>query len=113
LGAGDLGPNLLDLARPELLVQRQAYGLDGDVGAAGLLQKRAARRPTASALAICAGSPQKRGDAGTRNAPKDAGGDIATAADGDDKVWSEGVENLGSRSLTQLVDLSRREHRRG
>jgi len=81
LRAGDLCADFLDLGRAQLLVQRQADGLDGDVRMARLLQKRA----------------------------KDSGGDVTTAADGDDKVWSEGIKNLGSRSLTQLVDLSRHD----
>lgn len=89
LGAGDLVANLLDgtggggaalgVVLGELLVQRQADGLDGDVGAARLLQERS----------------------------ENASGDVATAADGDHEVGLEGVQDLDGRLLAQLVDLQK------
>lgn len=78
LGAGDLLPRLLDDAvAPQGLVEREADGLDGDVGAPGLLEERA----------------------------QDAGGHVAPAADGDHQVGLEVVEDVGGGLLAELVDL--------
>lgn len=77
LGAGDLCANLLDLAVAERLVQREADGLDGDVGRSGLLEERA----------------------------QDSRRDVAAAADGDHELRLEVLEDLGSGLLAQLVDL--------
>lgn len=80
LGAGDLLPWLLDHAvavGPERLVERQADGLDGDVGAARLLEE----------------------------GPQDARGHVAAAADGDHEVGLEVVEDVGGGLLAELVDL--------
>lgn len=77
LGAGDLCANLLDLAVAERLVQREADGLDGDVGGSGLLEERA----------------------------QDTRRDVAAAADGDHELRLEILEDFGSGLLAQLVDL--------
>lgn len=79
LGAGDRLPRLLDdaVAAAEGLVERQADGLDGDVGAARLLEE----------------------------GPQDAGGHVAPAADGDHEVGLEVVEDVGGGLLAELVDL--------
>ena len=81
LGAGDLLPRLLDDAVAEGLVEREADGLDGDVGAAGLLEEGA----------------------------QDAGGHVAPAADGDHEVGLEVVEDVGGGLLAELVDLEVQE----
>lgn len=79
LGAGDGLPGLLDdaVAAAEGLVERQADGLDGDVGAARLLEE----------------------------GPQDARGHVAPAADGDHEVRLEVVEDVGGGLLAELVDL--------
>lgn len=78
LGAGDLCAGDLDLGvAAELFVEAEADGLDGDVGGTGLLEERA----------------------------EDAGGDVAAAADGDDEVGLELVQELFGRLLAQLVHL--------
>lgn len=79
LGAGDLLAGLLDDAvrAAEGLVERQADGLDGDVGAPGLLEE----------------------------GPQDARGHVAPAADGDHEVGLEVVEDVGGGLLAELVDL--------
>lgn len=80
LGARDLGSRLLDhlvVAGGEALVEGEADGLDGDVGAAGLLEERA----------------------------EDARGDVATTADGDHELGLDGLEKLGSSFLAKLVYL--------
>lgn len=80
LGAGDLCAGLLDdavIARGEALVQRETDRLDGNVGAAGLLEERA----------------------------EDTGGDVATTADGDHKLRLDGLEELGSSFLAEFVYL--------
>lgn len=78
LGAGDLLAGLLDDAvAAEGLVQRQADGLDGDVGAPGLLEEGA----------------------------QDARGHVAPAADGDHEVGLEVVEDVGGGLLAEVVDL--------
>lgn len=79
LGAGDLLPGLLDdaVGAAEGLVERQADGLDGDVGAARLFEE----------------------------GPQDARGHVAPAADGDHEVGLEVVEDVGGGLLAELVDL--------
>ncbi len=80
LGARDLGANGLDgvvSGVGQALVQRQADGLDRDVGAAGLLKERA----------------------------QDAGGNVAAAADGDHQLRLELGKDLRRRLLAQLVHL--------
>lgn len=77
LSTGDLGADLLDLAVAEGLVQREADGLDGDVGRSGLLEERA----------------------------QDTSRDVATTADGDHELRLELLEDLGSGLLAELVDL--------
>lgn len=78
LGAGDLCANLLDLGVvAQGLVQGEADGLDGDVGRAGALEERA----------------------------QDSRGHVAAAADGDDELRLEVIEDLGSGLLAQLVDV--------
>lgn len=78
LGAGDLLARLLDnVVCGELLVERQANGLDGNVGHAGLLEE---------------GSQNTRGY-------------IATTADGNHQLRLMVVEYVLSRLLTELMDL--------
>lgn len=81
LGAGDLCAGDLDLDGAgdlgEGLVEREADGLDRDVGAVGALEEGA----------------------------EDAGGDVAAAADGDHEVGLAGGEDLGGGLLAELVDL--------
>ena len=80
LGARDLGADGLDLdvdGLGQALVQGQADGLDGDVGAAGLLEERA----------------------------QDAGGHVAAAADGDHQLRLEVGQDLRRGLLAQLVHL--------
>lgn len=79
LGAGDLLAGLLDdaVGAAEGLVERQADGLDGDVGAARLLEE----------------------------GPQDARGHVAPAADGDHEMGLEVVEDVGGGLLAELVDL--------
>lgn len=79
LGTGDLLAGFLHDAVAEGLVERQADGLDGDVGAAGLLEEGA----------------------------QDAGGHVAPAADGDHEVGLEVVEDVRGGLLAELVDLER------
>ena len=83
LGAGDFGAGHLDLGGAgelgKRLVEREADGLDGDVGAAVALEEGA----------------------------QDAGGHVAAAADGDHEVRLHGGEDMGSRLLAELVDLVR------
>lgn len=84
LCAGDLGAGLLDDGIGwEGLVEGQADGLDGDVGRARKLQER----------------------------PQDASGHVATAADRDDEMRLEVLEDLLGRLLAELVDLQ--EEQRG
>ena len=61
----------------ELLVERQADRLDRDVGAAGALEER----------------------------PQDPRGHVAAAADGDDQLRVERLEELGGGLLAEFVDL--------
>jgi hypothetical protein len=80
LGARDLCAGLLDLcvvARAQLLVQREANGLDGDVGRVVLFEKRT----------------------------QDARRHVAAAANGDHEVGLEFIENLLGGLLAVLVDL--------
>lgn len=81
LGAGDLGTRDLDLDGAgdlgEGLVEGEADGLDGDVGAVVALEEGA----------------------------EDAGGDVAAAADGDHEVGLAGGEDLAGGLLAELVDL--------
>lgn len=85
LGAGDLGAGDLGDARGGVaavgigqgLVEGEADGLDGDVGASWLLEEGA----------------------------EDASGDVAAAADGDDEVRLEVVQDGRGGLLAQLVDL--------
>ena len=80
LGARDLGADGLDLdvdGLGQALVQGQADGLDGDVGAAGLLEERA----------------------------QDARGHVAAAADGDHQLRLELGQDLRRGLLAQLVHL--------
>ena len=81
LGAGDLSARGLDdrvgAGGGELLVEREADGLDGDVGVAGALEEGA----------------------------QDTSGNVAAAADGDHELRVEGLEDLGSDLLAELVDL--------
>ena len=80
LGARHLGAGLLDFGVGrvgERLVQRQADGLDGDVGAAGLLEERA----------------------------QDPRGHVAATADGHHQVGLEVGQDLGRDLLAQLVHL--------
>lgn len=85
LGAGDLcagdlgdaGGGVAALGLGEGLVEGEADGLDRDVGASGLLEEGA----------------------------QDTGGDVAAAADGDDQMGLEVVENLLRGVLAELVDL--------
>lgn len=77
LRACDLGTRRLDHIRGQALVQRQTDSLDGDVGAAGLLEE----------------------------APQDPRGDVATATDGDHELRLEGLEDLRRGLLAEFVDL--------
>lgn len=81
LGACDLLARLLDdavaVGAAEGLVEGEADGLDGDVGAPWLLEE----------------------------GPQDAGGHVAAAADGDHEVGLEVVEDVGGGLLAELVDL--------
>lgn len=80
LGARDLGAGGLDIGirlGAQGLVQREADGLDGDVGAAGLLEERA----------------------------QDARGHVAAAADGNHQLRLEVGQDLGRGLLAQLVHL--------
>ena len=63
----------------QALVEGEADGLDGDVGAVLALEERA----------------------------EDAGGHVATAADGDHEVGLDVFEDAGSRFLAEFVDLER------
>lgn len=79
LGAGDLGTrDLFGVTTAQVLVQRQADSLDGDVGIAGPLEE---------------GS-------------QDARGDVASAADGDHQVRVEFIQDLVARVLAEFVDLA-------
>lgn len=78
LRAGDLGAGRLDLGvLAELLVQREANGLDGDVGRPGLLEERA----------------------------QDACGDVAATADSNHELGLEFGEQPVGRLLAQVVHL--------
>lgn len=79
LRARDLGAgHLLDhTSRRQRLVQRQADGLDGDVGAAGLLEETA----------------------------QDARGNVSAAANGNHELRLEGGEDGRGGFLAELVDL--------
>jgi hypothetical protein len=80
LGARDLGAGRLDVRVGrvgQLLVQRQADGLDGDVGAAGLLEERA----------------------------QDPRGHVAAAADGHHQLRLEVGQDTRRRLLAQVVHL--------
>ncbi len=80
LGARDLGADGLNFhvdGFGQALIQRQADGLDGNVGAAGLLEERA----------------------------QDAGGHVAAAADGDHQLRLEVGQDLRRRLLAQLMHL--------
>lgn len=83
LGAGDAGAGSLNHGRAgdlgEGLVEREADGLDGDVGAAVALEEGA----------------------------ENAGGDVAAAADGDHEGRLHSGEDLGRSLLAELVDLSK------
>ena len=80
LGAGDLLSRLLDDAVAECLVEREANGLNGDVGAPGLLEEGA----------------------------QNARGHVTPAADGNHEVGLEVVEDVRSGLLAEFVDLERR-----
>lgn len=82
LGAGNLGTGLFNDIFAERLVEGETDGLDGDVGRAGALEERA----------------------------QDTGGNVATAANGDHELGVEGLEDLGSDLLAQVVHLIGRRH---
>lgn len=80
-----------------MLVEGETDGLDGDVGAAGLLEE-GSRVVT---LASCIFGVQ-----GTRGGlPQNARRDVASTANGDHEVGLELIEDLLGRLLTELVDL--------
>lgn len=84
LCARDLGDARGRVAAESLrkaLVQRETDGLDGDVGVAGLLQE------------------------GT----EDTGGNVAAAADCDDELGLEGLEDLDGGLLAEVVHLEGEE----
>lgn len=78
LGASDLGAGLLfDVVSRQALVEREADGLDRDVGRAGLLEER----------------------------PQDACRHVATAADGDHELRLEPLQDRARGFLAELVHL--------
>jgi hypothetical protein len=84
------------VAAAELLVEREANGLDGDVGATRLLEE-------GSEGLLVDGS--WGGSKDEKSIPQDARGDVATAANGDHKVGLEFIEDLLCSFLAELVDL--------
>ena len=78
LGAGNLSTGGLNDIVAERLVERKADGLDGDVGRTGALEERA----------------------------QDTGGNVATTANGDHELGVEGLEDLRSDLLAQVVHLN-------
>lgn len=80
LSPGNLSTRSLNLVVTERLVERQADGLDGDVGRTGLLEE---------------GS-------------EDSSRDVATTADGDHELWLKIREDLVGRLLAHLVHLESR-----
>jgi len=83
LCARNFGPWLFDVGVVgcgQLLVERQAYGLDGNIGVSGALEER------------------------SQNACRN----IAAAANGDHQLGVDFLKELGCSFLAQLVDLYRR-----
>lgn len=81
---------------PQVLVQRQPDGLDGDIWRAGLLEERSG----VLRWVLCFSATVS-----WLSLPKNAGRHVASTADGDHKVWFEFIEDLRSRELAQLVHL--------
>jgi hypothetical protein len=85
----------------ELFVQGETDGLDGDVGAAGLLEEGTAGKKV---LLVFLGSSFV--GLFTRSCvPEDARRDVAAAANGDHEVGLEVIEDLVGRLLAELMDL--------
>lgn len=82
LSAGNLSTGLLNNIVAERLVERETNGLDRNVGVAGALEERA----------------------------QDTGGNVATTANGDHELGVEGLEDLGSDLLAQVVHLFRTKY---
>lgn len=103
--AGDLGAGrfrrIVGRFGRERLVEREADGLNRNIGCAGAFEKRAVFR---DCLAGCR-------DWWTRGGlwvPENARRHVATAADGDHELGVEFIEDALGGILTLLVDLGQR-----
>jgi hypothetical protein len=83
LGASNLRAGLLDNVGGKALIQRQANGLDGNVGVAGLLEETT----------------------------EDTGRYVTTTANGDDQLRLNVLQDLRSRLLAELVHLRKTVNR--